>query len=223
MSDLKDQNLLWDSYNNLLLGNDVDRIRKLAVRYDLFKISMEVPGSIVECGVFKGAGWMYWLKLLKVFSPGERKSVIGFDTFSSFASDHLLDYEKESASEFVDEADFEGIDYKLLLKNARNFGFNNGELIAGEVSDTIPKFARENQGMRISLLNLDFDTYEGTKVALDHLYDLVSPGGIIVLDEYGKEGWGESDAVDEFILGKNLKIEAIKYSSQPTALIRKPS
>ena len=75
--------------------------------------------------------------------------------------------------------------------------------------------------MRISLLNLDFDTYEGTKVALENLYDLVSPGGIIVLDEYGKEGWGESDAVDEFIAIKNLKIESIKYSSQPTALIVK--
>jgi hypothetical protein len=222
MNDLNDQKILWDSYNNLLLGNDVDRIRKLAVRYDLFKMSMNVPGSIVECGVFKGAGWMYWLKLLYVFSFGERKSVIGFDTFSSFASDHLLDYEKESAEKFVNEADFEGIDYKSLLENAKSFGFHNGELIAGEVSQTIPKFAKENQGMRISLLNLDFDTYEGTKVALENLFDLVSPGGIIVLDEYGKEGWGESDAVDEFISGKNLKIEAIKYSSQPTALIIKP-
>lgn len=222
MSDLKDQNLLWDSYNNLLLGNDLDRIRKLAVRYDIFKMSMNVPGSIIECGVFKGAGWMYWLKLLKVFSFGERKSVIGFDTFSSFASDHLLDYEKESANEFVNEADFEGINHELLLENARSFGLDNGVLISGEVSETIPTFAKENQGMRISLLNLDFDTYEGTKVALENLYDLVSSGGIIVLDEYGKEGWGESDAVDEFISGKNLKIEAIKYSSQPTALIIKP-
>ena len=221
MSELKDQNILWDSYNNLLLGNDIDRIRKLTVRYDIFKMSMKIPGSIVECGVFKGAGWMYWLKLLKIFSYGERKSVIGFDTFSSFASEHLLDYEKESANQFVDEADFEGIDYESLLKNAINFGFDNGVLIAGEVSETIPKFAKENQGMRISLLNLDFDTYEGTKVALENLYDLVSPGGIIVLDEYGKEGWGESDAVDEFVAGKNLKIEAIKYSSQPTALIIK--
>ena len=76
MNDLNDQKILWDSYNNLLLGNDVDRIRKLAVRYDIFKMSMNVPGSIIECGVFKGAGWMYWLKLLKVFSFGERLSLI---------------------------------------------------------------------------------------------------------------------------------------------------
>ena len=221
MSNIND-NKIWDSYNTLLLSSDTDRVRKLLVRYELFKKTLKVPGDIVECGVFKGVGWMYWLKLLNVFSYGARTSVIGFDTFSSFASDHLLDYEKESAKSFVNEADFEGIDHKALLENAKKFGFHNGELIAGEVSETIPKFARENQGMRISLLNLDFDTYEGTKVALENLYDLVSPGGIIVLDEYGKEGWGESDAVDEFVDGKGLKIEAIKYSSQPTAFIVKP-
>ena len=222
MNDKNNQDTLWDSYNNLLLGNDVDRIRKLTVRFQLFRDTLNIPGSIVECGVFKGAGWMYWLKLLNIFSYGERKSVIGFDTFSSFAKDHLLDYEMESAKDFVNEADFEGIDYLKLLEDAKSFGFNNCSLIPGEVSETIPKFAKENQGMRISLLNLDFDTYEGTKVALEHLYDLVTPGGYIVLDEYGKEGWGESDAVDEFISGRDIKIEAIKYSSQPTALIVKP-
>ena len=139
MSNLDDQNLLWDSYNNLMLGNDVDRIRKLTVRYDLFKESMSVPGSIVECGVFKGAGWMYWLKLLNVFSYGERKSVIGFDTFSSFASDHLLDYEKESAKSFVNEADFEGIDHKALLENAKKFSSEDSISFVNGVLDSIYK------------------------------------------------------------------------------------
>ena len=35
------------------------------------------------------------------------------------------------------------------------------------------------------------------KVALEHLYPLVTPAGIVILDEYGMRGWGESDAVDE--------------------------
>jgi len=40
------------------------------------------------------------------------------------------------------------------------------------------------------------------------------------LDEYGKEGWGESDAVDEFLLGKKLKLKAVPQSSQPSAYIQ---
>ena len=60
------------------------------------------------------------------------------------------------------------------------------------------------------------------KVALEHMYDLVTPGGLIVLDEYGKRGWGESDAVDEFFSGKGVEIKAVHGSFQPTAYIRKP-
>ena len=48
------------------------------------KKSLKVPGDIVECGVFKGVGLMYWLKLLKIFVYGEDKRVIGFDTFQNF-------------------------------------------------------------------------------------------------------------------------------------------
>lgn len=219
MSD--NQDLLWDAYNNLLMSNDIDRIRKLLIRYELFKMSMKIPGDIVECGVFKGAGWMYWLKLLELYSKGEQKRVIGFDTFGAF-SDNLLDYEKESAKLFTDEAEFNGVIPEDLLKNARNAGFKNAELVSGEVVETLPNYIEQNKGFRISLLNLDFDTYHGTKTALEHMYDIVSPGGLIILDEYGKRGWGESDAVDEFFLGKGVAINAMQGSFQPTAYIIKP-
>ena len=212
---------LWDSYNNLLLSSDIDRVRKLLCRYELFNMSLPLPGDIVECGVFKGAGWMYWLKLLRLFAEGEQKRVVGFDTFGSFANS-LLDYEKESAKSFVDEAAFEGIDPIELESSAKEFGFKNCELVSGDVLDTIPEYAKNNPGFRISLLNLDFDTYIGTKVALEVLYDYVTPGGIVVLDEYGKRGWGESDAVDEFLKGKEIQLKAIRTSFQPTAYFIKP-
>jgi len=219
MNDYSD-NALWDSYNTLLLSSDNDRIRKLLVRYELFKMTLSVPGDIVECGVFKGAGWMYWLKLLDLYARGEQKRVIGFDTFSKFA-DSLLDYERESAKSFTDEADFNGVSPEEILGHAHTAGLNNCELVAGDIMETLPEYIQSNKGFRISLLNLDFDTYNGTKVALEQMYDLVTPGGIIVLDEYGKRGWGESDAVDEFIKGKNIAITAVQGSFQPTAYIKK--
>ena len=215
------ENQLWDSYNNLLLSSDIDRVRKLLCRYELFKTSLGIPGDIVECGVFKGAGWMYWIKLLRLFAEGEQKKVVGFDTFGSFA-DSLLDYEKESAKNFVDEAAFEGIDPLELESSAKASGFNNCELISGDVLNTIPEYAKNNTGFRISLLNLDFDTYKGTKVALEIFYKYVTPGGIVVLDEYGKRGWGESDAVDEFLKDKHIQLKSIRKSFQPTAYFIKP-
>ena len=209
---------LWESYNNLLMSDDIDRVRKLISRYELFKKTLDVPGSIAECGVFKGAGWFYWLKLLSIYAPGERKLVYGFDTFKGF-SEELLDYEKNSAKGFVDEAGFNGIDPDKLLSQAVEYGFDNGRLVQGEVTKSIPEFAKKNQGIRFSLVNLDFDTYEGTKVALEKFVPLMSPGGIIILDEYGKEGWGESDAVDEYVGKHHLWLSAVRYSSQPSAYI----
>ena len=212
---------LWDSYNTLLLGTDIDRIRKLLVRYELFKMTLDIPGDIVECGVFKGAGWMYWLKLLELYSRGEQKRVIGFDTFSFFA-ESLLDYDRESAKKFIDESNFDGVNPDDILALAVNSGYQNGEIVAGDVLETLPEYISSNKGFRISLLHLDFDTYHGTKIALEQMYDLVVPGGIIVLDEYGKRGWGESDAVDEFFKDKNVEVNAVRGSSQPTAYIKKP-
>ena len=214
-----DEGKLWESYNNLLISNDIDRVRKLITRYELFKKTLDIPGSIAECGVFKGAGWFYWLKLLNIYASGERKFVYGFDTFKGF-SEELLDYEKDSAKEFVEEAAFNGINPDDLHSQADEYGFHNGRLISGEVTESIPKFVKKNQGIRFSLVNLDFDTYEGTKVALEKFGPLMSPGGIIILDEYGKEGWGESDAVDEYVAKHDLQIKSVRYSSQPSAYIQ---
>ena len=49
----------------------------------------------------------------------------------------------------------------------------------------------------------------------------MSPGGVIVFDEYGSRGWGESEAVDEFLNKKKLKLKKIKFSSKPTAYLIK--
>ena len=69
---------------------------------------------------------------------------------------------------------------------------------------------------------MDLDTYQGTKSALDTFYKKISRGGIILLDEYGKRGWGETDAVDEFLdKYKTLKIKTVKFSNQPTSYIVK--
>ena len=134
---------LWDSYNNLLLGDDISRIRKLLVRYELFKKTLNIPGDIVECGVFKGSGFMYWLKkLLKIYSHNSQKRVLGFDTFSSFAGS-LLDYEKKSVDEFVDESNFKGIDVNELSNQTSKNGFSNFELIKGDVKNNPKKYVQE--------------------------------------------------------------------------------
>jgi hypothetical protein len=64
----------------------------------------------------------------------------------------------------------------------------------GPVESTIPGDAPET----IALLRLDTDWYESTRHELEHLYDRVAPGGVVIADDYAT--WqGARKAVDEFL------------------------
>ncbi|MDB3944012.1 TylF/MycF family methyltransferase [Candidatus Pelagibacter sp.] len=213
---------VFKSYNDLIESENFDRLQKIFTRYDFFKKIINVPGDIVECGVFKGTGQIFWLKLLRIYDEYSMKKVIGFDTFNDFPKS-ILKYEKKEADKFIKESGYKGVSVKEINNKIKKIGLEKrSELIRGDIIKTSKKYVKENKGFRISLLNLDLDTYEGTKAALENFYPIISKNGIIILDEYGKRGWGETDAVDEFFEGKkNINIQNIKYSNQPSAFIIK--
>ena len=209
-------------YNDLIESENFDRLQKIFTRYDFYKKTINVPGDIVECGVFKGTGQIFWLKLLRIFDEYSMKKVIGFDTFSNFPKS-ILKYEKKEADKFIKETKYKEISIKEINDKIKKLGLKNrSELVKGDIIKTSADYVKKNKGFRISLLNLDLDTYEGTKAALENFYPIISKNGIIILDEYGKRGWGETDAVDEFFKNKkNITIQSIKYSNQPSAFILK--
>tara|TARA_A100001015_G_scaffold245728_1_gene281794 strand:+ start:2787 stop:3443 length:657 start_codon:yes stop_codon:yes gene_type:complete len=214
---------IFKAYNYLIESEDTGRLKKIFARYELFKKTLLVPGDIIECGVFKGTGHIFWLKLLKIFDEHSIKKVVGFDTFANFA-DSILEYEKKNAKKFTKEANYNTkISIKEINKKIKNLGLiKRSELIKGDITKTAKKYVENNKGFKISLLSLDLDTYEGTKSSLNVFYKKISRNGIIILDEYGKRGWGETDAVDEFLENhKELEIKTIEYSNQPTAYIVK--
>ena len=213
---------IFKAYNDLIESNNLDRLQKIFTRYDFFKKTINVPGDIVECGVFKGTGQIYWLKLLRIYDEYSMKKVVGFDTFQSFPKS-ILKYEKKQAKKFLKESSYKGVSLKDINNKIKKIGLEKrSELVKEDIIKTSSNYVKKNKGFRISLLNLDLDTYEGTKAALENFYPLVSKNGIIIFDEYGKRGWGETDAVDEFFRNKkNIKIQSIKFSNQPSAFVVK--
>lgn len=213
---------IFKAYNDLIESNNLDRLQKIFTRYDFFKKTIHIPGDIVECGVFKGTGQIYWLKLLRIYDEYSMKKVVGFDTFQSFPKS-ILKYEKKQAKKFLKESSYKGVTIKDINNKIKKIGLEKrSELVKGDIIKTSLNYVKKNKGFRISLLNLDLDTYEGTKAALENFYPLVSKNGIIIFDEYGKRGWGETDAVDEFFdKKKNIRIQSIKFSNQPSAFVVK--
>jgi len=72
-------------------------------------------------------------------------------------------------------------------------------LVKGKVEETLPHAAPS----RISILRLDTDWYESTLHELVTLYPRLSPGGVLIVDDYGF--WaGARKAVDEFFAANNI-------------------
>jgi len=202
------------SYDEFLANSSYDRIQKILSKYELFKLAEKVPGDIVECGVHKGSGIYLYAKFLKLFKPHTLTKVIGFDFFGKpqkVKNKYKLDY--------MCNLDHKGIGAtkNTIINNLKKFNINNVKLISGDVCNTTKDYVKKNLGFRISMLILDVDNYEGTLECLKNLYPFVTKGGIIVFDEYALETYGESDAVDEFLKNKKLKIKSIPWASTPTA------
>ena len=203
-------------YDQFLKDTDVDRLQKILSRYELFKKIINVPGDICECGVFKGSGIFTWVKLLKLFKPNNDFKVIGFDFFEKKSrpkSKYKLDKKVQAFHNIG------AISQKDLFKKCEEWNFKNLKLYAGDVKKTTKKYARDSFGSRIALLYLDVDNYEGTLEILKNLYNKMAKGGVIAFDEYALQGHGESDAVDDFLSNKKVKLKSFSWAKSPTAYI----
>ena len=86
------------------------------------------------------------------------------------------------------------------------------ELIKGDVVKTIPEFVRKNPHLVVSLLFLDFDLFEPTKVALEHFYPRMPRGSVLAFDELDNPLWpGETTALLQTIGIRKLKIQRLDF------------
>jgi len=219
---------IYDSFNNFIFSNDKKILGKLLFRYDFYNKVKNLPGDIVEIGVFKGSGVATFSKILHIFSPNSIKQIIGFDIFDPEKAKIILD-EKESVNDNISmnqvysRVNVEDRTLENVKKTLMNIDCNpNFELIEGDVEITLPCYIENNPGLRISLLYIDVDIERPTYIALKYLWDKVVPGGIIVLDEYEYHIFTESSGVDKFL--KEFKMEYNLISTNwlaPTCYIQK--
>lgn len=214
---------LFDAFNTFIFHSDKRVFGKMLQRIRFFHQTLNLPGDIVECGVFKGSGMATWLKLLEILSPNNRR-VIGFDFFQEEdCLNSLVGTERETMNEVIqrcqnkEELSVSGVTARLrnVCSDEKRF-----LLVPGNVCTTAKWFCEKNPGFRISILYLDMDLGEPTYQALVYFWDRILPGGIIVLDEYGYHVWTESDGVDRFLKEKGLKIQTTGCAA-PSAYIQK--
>jgi hypothetical protein len=210
----------WDYENGFYLTSHVTRLAKMLAHYELYKTIVGLPGHIVECGVYKGASFLRFATFREILESPHSRKVIGFDAFGRFPDDNEDADNKSFVRRFSEEGG-DGISRESLVEVLTYKGFDNCELIEGDICRTVPRYVIDHPELKIALLHVDVDVYQPTKVILEQLFGRVVQGGLVVFDDYGTVA-GETRAIDEFLekTGRDLLIEKLPISHIP-AYIRK--
>lgn len=167
-------------------------------------VDNNMPGAIVECGVWRGGSVM--LAALTLIQRGAaNRDLILFDTFKGMTAPGPEDLDLygrraeslmrgthgEEIAELVHaSAPLEAVRAAIA---ATGYDMRLVRFVEGDVRETLS----HTQTLRISLLRLDTDFYDSTLAELRHLYPRLIQGGILIIDDYGH--WsGAKKAVEDY-------------------------
>ena len=136
-----------------------------------------VPGDLVECGVWRGGMSAALARML----PGRRSFLL--DSFEGLPDAEPIDGPAAVRwSTEIRDHDNCAAEERWARDAMARVGRADYELIRGWFDDTVPALAE--RARPIAVLRLDGDWYDSTTVCLEHLVPLVSPGGIVIIDDY---------------------------------------
>lgn len=172
----------------------------------VYTVENHVPGDIVECGVFFGGSIMLAMHTIERHEGFADRRVIAVDTFSGFVrrTEHDIDFAgKEVCQPSKRVHDF----YESAHANIRSVPCDQSkvDVVRGDVFEVLEPTVNDRQ---IAVLRLDTDTYDTTKHELEVAWDRVSPGGIVIIDDYG---WclGARKATDDFLVGRRAYLNRV--------------
>ncbi len=192
----------WPLFGYSMIGHRrLDNVRKCVES----ALRDEVPGDLLEAGVWRGGATIYMRAILRAYGIADRVVWVA-DSFEGLpvpANDS-------------DGADFSGIpilqvSIEQVRANFEKFGLLDDQVafLQGWFADTLPSAPIE----RLAVLRLDGDLYSSTMDTLQSLYDKVSPGGYVIVDDY--HSWDSCRrAVSDFLASRGLSptIESVDWA-----------
>lgn len=217
-----DETKPFDYENGFYLTSKPARIGNILAHYELYKMITDLPGNLVELGVFKGGSLLQFATFRELLENEGSRKMIGFDIFGEFPEATTVESDKKFIEKFAkQETKGEFLTKEELLKSFEHKGIGNVELIQGDIRETVPFYVKNHPELRISLLHIDTDVYEPAKVGLEELYDRVVKGGVIVFDDFATVE-GETIAIEEFFRDKDYIIKKMPLShTKPSYIIKK--
>ncbi|WP_177219768.1 class I SAM-dependent methyltransferase [Nitrosospira multiformis] len=181
--------------------------------YELYKRTVELSGHIAEVGVYKGAGSIFFAKLINIFEPMSLTMVHGFDWFKG-------NMPNEDESKLMPAGGYQA-SHDDLIRLIRVQGLANTLKIHNlDATKEFGNFFTENRHLVFKLVFLDAGVYGVVKHCIENFIDRIVPNGILIFDQFAHElAPGETAAIME-LLGAQ-KIERLSWSWMPNAFIVK--
>jgi O-methyltransferase len=210
-AELRDRGLDWPLFGFTMTG----RRRLDALHFCVEDVlDNRIPGDFAETGVWRGGSVILMRALLRAHNVTDRV-VWCADSFEGMPVPNETDKQISASANFSDRA-YLNVSLEDVKKNFERFGLLDEQVrfLKGWFSETLPIAPIKE----LALLRLDGDLYESTRDALIHLYDKVSPGGSVIIDDYNS--WeGCRLAVDEF--RKNRGISQPMTAIDPQSILWK--
>jgi O-methyltransferase len=172
-----------------------------------------VPGSFVECGVYRGGGSMAAALMMRHLN--DTRDMHLYDTFEGMppatAKDMAISTGKKVYHLKATGETWTKAEEAEVRANMATTGYDMARVAfhRGKVEESLPQKAPG----QISLLRLDTDWYESTKHELIHLWPRLVKGGVLIIDDYG-HFTGVRDAVDEYFGDNPLFLARVDYKER---------
>jgi hypothetical protein len=169
-------------------------------------LRQSVPGDLIETGVWRGGATIFMRGLLKAFGVTDRLVWVA-DSFEGLPEPDAAKYPLEARTHqgaIMRKAyDHFAVSLEEVQRNFRAYHLLDDQVqfVKGWFNETLPNLPVR----QFAVLRLDGDYYESTTDALVNLYDKVSVGGYVIVDDYGEESWTYCrQAVDEFRQARSI-------------------
>jgi O-methyltransferase len=167
----------WPSRAHSMIG-----VKRLENLRDLVQIALAqaIPGDFIETGVWRG-GACILIRGILAAHRSDRKVIVA-DSFEGLPPPDEARFPEDAGDQHHQYKQL-AIPLEVVQANFAAYGLLDGqvEFLKGWFSDTLPTL----KDRRFALIRLDGDMYQSTIEALENLYDRLSPGGFVIIDDYG--------------------------------------
>lgn len=183
-----------------------------------------VPGDFIETGVWRGGATIFMRAVLKVLNVTDRAVWVA-DSFEGLpepdAEKFPLEAKAFKSAAMTKHYKHLAVGLEEVQRNFVAYGMLDDKIkfLKGWFKDTLPSAPIE----RLAIMRLDGDYYESTRDALVNLYDKLSVGGYVIIDDYGEDTWTYCrKAVEEFRSDRGIADPLVRVD-KPCAFWRKTS